>query len=218
MATVKLATLAIRTIAKPISAQLKNQAKQHETFRNICVSLAQKMHTAEISLRTNILGEPARHNIRPLSETKAIENGANTLAESFLFVVAAALILGENYRSSSKQSKRRDDVDEKLENLLSTVERLQEGKADVEGALERTREEVESERKRREALEKVVERLVGFGGSGGLCDPSLWEGTPLKVPRVDFVPNSTESSTWSHVVRHHDRQVSSMNHIHIKED
>ena len=45
---------------------------RHDAFRHICVSLAQKMHTAEISLRTNILGEPARHNIRPLSETKCV--------------------------------------------------------------------------------------------------------------------------------------------------
>ncbi|KAI9570686.1 OPA3-domain-containing protein [Boletus coccyginus] len=197
MATVKLATLAIRTIAKPISAQLRNQAKQHEAFRTICVSLAQKMHTAEISLRTNILGEPARHHIRPLSETKAIESGANTLAESFLFAVAALLILGESYRSSSKQSRRRDDVDEKLEGLLSAVERLQEGKEEVEEALERTREEVEGERKRREALERVVERLVGVGVTAGWGDPSVWEGTPLKVARVDPDASSANSASSS---------------------
>ncbi|KAF8437675.1 optic atrophy 3 protein-domain-containing protein [Boletus edulis BED1] len=162
--------------------------KRHETFRNICVSLAQKMHTAEISLRTNILGEPARQNIRPLSETKAIENGANTLAETFLFAIAALLIVGESYRSSSKQSKQRDDVDEKLEGLLSAVERLQEGKMEVEGALERTSEEMERERKRREALEKVVERLVWAGASTGSgWDTLVWEGTPLKSPRVEMV-------------------------------
>ncbi|KAN0073857.1 OPA3 domain containing protein [Tylopilus felleus] len=193
MATVKLATLAIRTIAKPISAQLRNQAKQHETFRNICVSLAQKMHTAEISLRTNILGEPARHNIRPLSETKAIENGANALAEGFLFAVAALLIVGETYRTSSKQSRRRDDVDEKLEGLLNAVESLQERKTEVEGALERTKEEIEGERKRREALERVIERLVGVGRSVGEWDASLWEGTPLKGSRVE-VPRSSDAS------------------------
>jgi len=123
------------------------------------------MHTAEISLRTNILGEPARHNIRPLSETKAIENGANTLAESFLFVVAAALILGESYRTSSKQSRRRDDVDDKLEALASAVERLQQATTEVERTMVRYGEDVEGERRRREALERVVERLVGFSRS-----------------------------------------------------
>jgi len=155
------------------------------------------MHTAEISLRTNILGEPARQHIRPLSETKAIENGANALAESFLFGVAALLILSESYRASSKQSKRRDDVDEKLEGLLSAVERLQEGKKEVEGALERSREEVEGERKRREALERVVERLVGVGVRAGWGDASVWEGTPLKMVRGSDAASADPTSSTS---------------------
>ena len=48
---------------------------------------------------------------------RAIDNGANALAEGFLFSVAAALILGESYRTSRNQSKRRDDVDDKLDGL-----------------------------------------------------------------------------------------------------
>lgn len=66
------------------------------------------MHRAEVTLRTRVLGEPANQNIRPLSEQRyvgitcvhqqknykistsdrAIENGANALAEGFLFTVA----------------------------------------------------------------------------------------------------------------------------------
>ena len=74
------------------------------------------------------------------------------------------------------------------------MERLQEGKNEVEGALERTREEVEGERKRREALEKVVERLVGVGVTAGWGDASVWEGTPLKAPRIEIMPGSEASS------------------------
>ncbi|KAH7890153.1 optic atrophy 3 protein-domain-containing protein [Phlebopus sp. FC_14] len=200
MATVKLATLAIRTVAKPISAQLKNQAKQfvvsrpdafffgirHETFRSICVSLAQKMHTAEISLRTNILGEPARQHVRPLSETRAIENGANALAEGFLFAVAAALIIGETYRTSRNQSKRRDDVDERLEELASSIASL---KASVE-ALTKSQEEFEGERARNDELARIVERMVEIGLRGGWAE---FESTPLKVPRVELVPEPLRS-------------------------
>ena len=99
-------------------------------------------------MRTNILGEPAKA-IRPLSEvkyvflsflffsfsiiygvlittTRAIENGANLLAEGFLFSVAAALILGESWRSSRSATKRRDAVDEKIDELVKGVEGLRE--------------------------------------------------------------------------------------------
>jgi len=52
---------------------------------------------------------------------RAIENGANTNAEGFLFAVAAALILGESWRSSRNQSKRRDSVDDQLDELGTKI-------------------------------------------------------------------------------------------------
>ena len=106
------------------------------------MDLAQRMYRTEVRLRTNLLGEPAKH-VRPLSETKyvlsfglailtdahcarAIENGANALAEGFLFTVAAALIVAETWRSSRNQTKRRDKVDDQLDELESKVTALAE--------------------------------------------------------------------------------------------
>ncbi|KAJ3747529.1 optic atrophy 3 protein-domain-containing protein [Lentinula detonsa] len=170
MASAKIATLIIRTIAKPISTQLKRQAKdvqhylhlpsRHERFRNFCVSLAQLMYRTEVRLRTGILGEPAKH-IRPLSETKAIDSGANALAEGFLFSVAAALIVGESYRTSRNQSKRRDDVDEKLDGLENKVSGLVT-------ELGSWQERWEEERKRNDDLARVLSRVVDIGIKGGI--------------------------------------------------
>lgn len=50
-------------------------------------------------------------------QLRAIENGANFLAEGFLFTVAVSLIIGESWRSSRSQSKRRDTVDDQLMTL-----------------------------------------------------------------------------------------------------
>jgi hypothetical protein len=52
---------------------------------------------------------------------RAIENGANALAEGFLFSVAAALIVGETWRTSRNQSKRRDSVDDQIDELQTKV-------------------------------------------------------------------------------------------------
>ncbi|KAI6027173.1 optic atrophy 3 protein-domain-containing protein [Pisolithus marmoratus] len=186
MATVKLATLVIRTVAKPISSQLKNQAKQHPAFRDLCVSLAQRMHTAEVSLRTNILGEPARAHVRPLSETRAIENGANALAEGFLFAVAAALIVGESFRTSRAQSKRRDDVDDRLDELATSVSSLR----DAVEQLRQAQQELEGERERNDELQRVMERVVEIGLRGGWVE---FEDTPLKIPKVNLTPESARS-------------------------
>lgn len=59
---------------------------------------------------------PAPH-IRPLSEAKAIESGANFISEAFLFVVAGGLIVFESWRSRRKETTRREDVEVRLTEL-----------------------------------------------------------------------------------------------------
>ncbi|KAF9653871.1 OPA3-domain-containing protein [Thelephora ganbajun] len=184
MASAKIATLVIRTLAKPISNQIKTQAREHPTFRSICVNLAQSMYRTEVKLRTNLLGEPANQHVRPLSEARAIENGANALAEGFLFGVAALLIIGETWRSSRSQSKRRDDVNDKLEDLSTRIQELSSG---VDQSLVSVEERLEYERQRNDELGRILERVVEIGLRGGWAE---FEGTPLMLPRIQPAPPS----------------------------
>ncbi|SYW81954.1 uncharacterized protein UHO2_00439 [Ustilago hordei] len=124
MATAKIATLAIRTLAKPIATQLKSQAAQHERFRKFCIALAQRMHRTEMALRTNLLPKGVQQKVRPLNDAKAIANGANAISEGFLFFVAATLILGETYRGSRKKAEQRDRTEDSLNQLKDQVERM----------------------------------------------------------------------------------------------
>ncbi|KAF3905510.1 hypothetical protein AA313_de0200672 [Arthrobotrys entomopaga] len=186
---IKLTSLAIRTLAKPIANRIKQQAKDHARFRAICIGIAQAVHRTDMRIRLNLLRdnsvveraeeeeerqkkaekqkaeqgtiaklaadakqdpakkdtaansaasthsspaitEPSSHStsttkkkkastphIRPLSDSKAIENGANFISEFFLFSVAGGLILFETFRSRKKESDRRDEVAERLQNL-----------------------------------------------------------------------------------------------------
>ena len=64
--------------------------------------------------------EPAKKppvRIRPLSEAKAVESGATFISETFLFSVAAGLIFFESWRSRRKETSRREDVADRLEEL-----------------------------------------------------------------------------------------------------
>ncbi|KAJ5357657.1 hypothetical protein N7541_004815 [Penicillium brevicompactum] len=154
--TLKLSSLAIRTLSKPIASQIKAQAREHERFRNICVSMAQALHRFDMRLRLGSLpaeaearkhkpsmptvknasetkaaeeaeakakaaadeaAKPHHYRIRPLSESKAIESGANFISESFLFAVAGGLILFESWRSRNKESTRREGVEGRLAEL-----------------------------------------------------------------------------------------------------
>ncbi|WFD27235.1 hypothetical protein MNAN1_002231 [Malassezia nana] len=125
MATAKIVSLAIRTIAKPIATQIKYQAAQHETFKKICISLAQFLHRTESRLRVNLLpGKDEHVKIRPLNDAKAISNGANAISEGFLFLVAALIIVGETYRGSRSRAHERDKTEEEIKALRLQIETL----------------------------------------------------------------------------------------------
>ena len=76
---------------------------------------------------------------------RAIENGANAIAEGFLFSVAAGLIVGESWRSSRASARRRDVVDDHIEDLKDNIARLEQSVKEVEERCEvRWREEHET--------------------------------------------------------------------------
>lgn len=145
MATAKIATLLIRTLAKPIATQLKTQAASHESFRRVCVGIAQTMHKTEMALRYNLLPKApplprssssssteegkeenthTRPKVRPLNEAKAIANGANFLSEAFLFSIAATLVILETWRSSNKTKRSRAKTADGLERMETAVRKL----------------------------------------------------------------------------------------------
>ncbi|KAF2482530.1 optic atrophy 3 protein-domain-containing protein [Neohortaea acidophila] len=68
--------------------------------------------------------EKPRIKIRPLSDARAIELGANFFSETFIFMVAVGLLLAENFRSSRKASSRRDEIQERLDTLEEAMEHL----------------------------------------------------------------------------------------------
>ncbi|KAH8090463.1 optic atrophy 3 protein-domain-containing protein [Filobasidium floriforme] len=183
MATVKLASLAIRTAAKPVASWLKSQATQHERFRTFCINWAQRMHRMEARMRLGLYNAPLG-DIKPLNETRAIQNGANNLAEVFLFGVAATLILGETYRGSRKVANRRDTVDDKLDDLREDIERLQKRWQEEEIELERRANEAE---KRNAELQSIIQAVVDAGTRNG------WLAGHLTVGSGDGVDNGNSS-------------------------
>ncbi len=67
--------------------------------------------------------------IRPLSEGKAIEMGANFAAETFIFMVGIGVIVFEQWRQRRKAKNQRDDIREDLEELQAELKSV---KAELE--------------------------------------------------------------------------------------
>ncbi|KAJ6172514.1 hypothetical protein N7470_001581 [Penicillium chermesinum] len=143
--TLKISSLVIRTLSKPIANQIKAQARDHEGFRKGNIrdtNASQRQAAAAAEAKKHIptsptvkteadtkaeeqalakakaaaeeAAKPRKYRIRPLSESKAIESGANFLSETFLFLVAGGLIVFESMRSRRKESTRREGVEDRL--------------------------------------------------------------------------------------------------------
>jgi hypothetical protein len=73
--------------------------------------------------------ERVKPRIRPLSEQKAIEMGANFAAETFIFAVGIGVILVEQWRQRRKARNARDDIREDLEEMQTELKAV---KAELE--------------------------------------------------------------------------------------
>ncbi|KAL8940110.1 MAG: hypothetical protein Q9216_002991 [Gyalolechia sp. 2 TL-2023] len=206
---IKLGSLVIRTLSKPVANYIKGQAREHPRFRQLCIAGAQRIHRIDMRLRLGLLQDHAsiekqiareaaeaqakrqkleiptvktesqakadeaslaaekakgaekakaasRPRIRPLSEAKAIDAGANFASETFLLSVGIGLIVFERWWSSRKESTRREDVAERIAEL---------------------EESEKSDRRALVELEKEILRLRAKAGEGKkrILHKEVWE-------------------------------------------
>ena len=99
--------------------------------------------------------------VRPLSEAKAIETGANFMSESFLYLVAVGLITFEYFRSKSKESTRREDVADRLGELEESERAARRALVDLERELIRLRGASDPVQSHQRILQSNVWQLEG---------------------------------------------------------
>ena len=58
-------------LAEPFNAYLSLTNIRHESFRNLCIGIAQRMHRTEARMRLGLLNEEAK-NIKPLNDTRYV--------------------------------------------------------------------------------------------------------------------------------------------------
>jgi hypothetical protein len=127
---------------------------------------------------------------------RAIQNGANTIAEGFLFAVAATLVLAETWRSARSQERRRDKVDDDIDDLTTRVQELTSRMKEMQDGLEARWDDerircvlspllpiywdlMNANSDRTEELSRILQRIVEIGLRGGWAE---LEDRPLKLP------------------------------------
>ncbi|KAI3718986.1 hypothetical protein L6452_19872 [Arctium lappa] len=135
----KLGTLALKTLSKPIASRLKQQAALHPKFRTSIISFAQANHRLTTTIQRRIYGHATDVEIRPLNEEKAVQAAGDLISELFVFTVAGAALVFEVHRSSRSEAKkeelRRQEMEvmkQRDEDLAKEVESLKQKLQELE--------------------------------------------------------------------------------------
>ncbi|KAK3030253.1 hypothetical protein RJ639_039836 [Escallonia herrerae] len=144
---VMLGTLAIRTLAKPISARFKKGAGLHPKFRDFIIgncsgcskTLLRSMNNNHYAMILE-LGKPSSFDtnaktdlwtIHPLNEERAVEAAADLLGEFFVFTVAGVALIYEVQRGARSEARKEEMRRQEMEVTyssssisVSTVERI----------------------------------------------------------------------------------------------
>jgi hypothetical protein len=114
--------------------------------------------------------ERVKPRIRPLSEQKAIETGANFVAETFIFAVGISVILVEQWRQRRKAKNARDDIREDLDELQAELKAV---KAELD------------DMKARHPEPALSDRLRGLWKGSGASDPKKVEDQKTAVTKAE---------------------------------
>lgn len=87
---------------------------------------------AAAELKKEEKAAPPKPRIRPLSESRAIELGANFLSESFIFGVAVGLLVWDQWRTRRKENTRREGIDDRLEALEDHTRQIVDLRSEVD--------------------------------------------------------------------------------------
>uniref|UniRef100_A0A5B7BU06 Putative Optic atrophy 3 protein n=1 Tax=Davidia involucrata TaxID=16924 RepID=A0A5B7BU06_DAVIN len=121
---VKLGTLALKTVSKPIANRLKKEAGLHPKFRHFIINIAQANHRFTTTMQRRIYGHATDVAIRPLNEEKAVQAAADLLGEFFVFSVGGAAIIFEVQRSSRSEARKEEMRRQELQAMRHRDEEL----------------------------------------------------------------------------------------------
>ncbi|KAK8678200.1 hypothetical protein V6N13_143708 [Hibiscus sabdariffa] len=121
---VKLGTLALKTLSKPVASRLKRQAAYAPKFRQFIISIAQANHQITTRMQRHIYSRATDVEIRPLDEEKAVQAAVDLIGELFVFTVAGAMLIFEVQRSSRSEAKKEAARREELEAMKKRDEDL----------------------------------------------------------------------------------------------
>lgn len=180
-------------------AQARKQKQEFPTVKTQAQSKADEASLAgEKAKGVEKAKAASKPRIRPLSEAKAIDAGANFASEAFLLSVGIGLIIFERWWSSRKESTRREDVAERIAELEESEKSGRRALIELEKEILRLRAKAgegkdrilpkelrEPEEREDEALKPKAKGLLSWLGR------HTWSSTAQTPKEAEVIPEQT---------------------------
>ncbi|KAG1346804.1 OPA3-like protein [Cocos nucifera] len=175
---VKLGSLALRTLSKPIASRLKQQAGFHPRFREFIINLAQVNHRFTTTMQRRLYNHSTDTAIRPLNEERAVQAAVDLLGELFIFSV---VFIPKVYLFSLSS-----DVNFNFLLLIDIIDALVAGAALIFEVQRSARSEARKEESRKQELEALKQKEENLAREVELLKQKLHELEHLAQGRGPF--------------------------------
>jgi hypothetical protein len=111
----KLAEVALKQIAKPVSKQLLEGALSYPQVTKLCVSIGQMLHYVNVRVTRSAEGQSSSRRIFELPEDKAKDAGALFLGEVIVFSMTGVIVgwqIWVSQKSSQEQALREEQYEQ----------------------------------------------------------------------------------------------------------
>ena len=92
-------------------------------------------HWLEVFVKMRWMGTTGPTHIKPLTEEKAAELGAEIIGDTFVYGVAASIVIFEYVRSKKKEQDAEDSQNNQIANLNDSMQRLEREMRDIKKRL-----------------------------------------------------------------------------------
>lgn len=119
----KLASLLIKTLAKPMSKRVKTSFTKSDVGKAVLISIGQFTHSLTTRMTIWSAGFKVR-SIQPLENEAALVQGSELIGEAFIFTVAGGIVVYEYNKSKEKEIAKEEKIatekskqDQRIESL-----------------------------------------------------------------------------------------------------
>jgi hypothetical protein len=128
----KFITLIVRTIAKPLISwltyynrlKMKEQNAKFAFVKNRIINIGQLGNYYNIKINRKLFRLSSKEPIKPLTEEKAIEKGAEFLSEFIVYSILISLPVLEWYRQSLISKEIENQKEQEIKNIKSDLGEL----------------------------------------------------------------------------------------------